>query len=64
MVREIVKYPAEILTRPTERVDTIDDNIRKLIRDMFETMYSAEGVGLAANQVGEPLSILVIDTTP
>ncbi len=63
MVREIVTYPHEILQKPTERVDEIDDEVRQLIKDMFETMYSAEGVGLAANQVGVSLSIMVIDTT-
>jgi len=63
MVREIVTYPAEILKRPTEKVEEINDEIRDLIRDMFETMYSAEGVGLAANQIGVPLSIMVIDTS-
>lgn len=64
MVRDIVTYPAEVLTKPTQRVDVIDEEIRDLIRDMFDTMYHAEGVGLAANQIGVPLSIMVIDTTP
>ncbi len=64
MVREIVRYPAEVLKRPTQRVDVIDKEIKKLIEDMFDTMYDADGVGLAANQVGVPLSILVLDTSP
>jgi peptide deformylase len=64
MVREIVTYPAEILTTPTQPVDVVDREVRELIRDMFDTMYSAEGVGLAANQIGVPLKIMVIDTTP
>ncbi|WP_457600787.1 peptide deformylase [Hydrogenivirga sp.] len=64
MVRDIVTYPAEVLTRPTERVDLVDREVEKLIRDMFDTMYNAEGVGLAANQIGVPLSVMVIDTTP
>ncbi len=64
MVREIVTYPAEILKKPTEKVDVVDREIRSLIRDMFDTMYQAEGVGLAANQIGVPLRIMVIDTTP
>lgn len=64
MVRDIVTYPADVLTKPTDKVDAIDTEIKKLIRDMFDTMYNAEGVGLAANQIGVPLSIMVIDTTP
>ncbi|MDQ7039175.1 MAG: peptide deformylase [Aquificota bacterium] len=64
MVREIVTYPAEVLTTPTQTVDVVDREIRDLINDMFETMYSAEGVGLAANQIGVPLKVMVIDTTP
>ncbi len=55
MVREIVTYPADVLTKPTDRVDVVDGEIERLIKDMFDTMYHAEGVGLAANQ---------IDTTP
>ena len=64
MVREIVTYPAEILKRPTQKVDVIDREIEALVRDMFDTMYHAEGVGLAANQIGVPLRVMVIDTTP
>ncbi len=64
MVRDIVTYPAEVLKKPTQRVDEIDREIEQLIRDMFDTMYEAEGVGLAANQIGVPLSVMVIDTTP
>ena len=64
MVREIVTYPSEVLTTPTSEVKEIDQEVVDLVRDMFETMYSAEGVGLAANQVGVPLSLMVIDTTP
>lgn len=64
MVRDIVTYPAKVLTERTQRVDVVDEEIRKLIKDMFDTMYHAEGVGLAANQIGVPLSVMVIDTTP
>ena len=64
MVREIVTYPADVLTKPTDRVDVVDGEIERLIKDMFDTMYHAEGVGLAANQIGVPLSVMVIDTTP
>ncbi len=64
MVRRIVTFPAEVLTRPTERVVEIDENVKRIVKDMFDTMYHAEGVGLAANQIGLSLSIMVIDTTP
>lgn len=64
MVRDIVTYPAEVLKKPTQRVDEIDREIEQLVRDMLDTMYHAEGVGLAANQIGVPLSVMVIDTTP
>ncbi len=63
MIREILRFPHPILKTPTKKVDVIDDAVRSIIRDMFETMYHAEGVGLAANQVGIDLRIMVIDTT-
>jgi peptide deformylase len=63
-VRKIVRFPDPVLKTPTLKVDVIDRNIVKLVEDMFETMYHAEGVGLAANQIGEPLRIMVIDTSP
>jgi len=63
MVRRIVTYPAEVLTRPTEKVDVVDTEVKSLVKDMFETMYHAEGVGLAANQIGVPLRVMVIDTS-
>ncbi|MCS6998234.1 MAG: peptide deformylase [Aquificaceae bacterium] len=64
MVREIVRFPNPVLKTPTQKVDVIDEEIRKLVRDMFETMHHAEGVGLAANQIGISLRVMVIDTTP
>ena len=57
----IVTYPDEPLRRPSAPVDHIDKQIRKLVSDMTETMYQAPGIGLAANQVGEPLQVVVID---
>ncbi|MFN3870841.1 MAG: peptide deformylase [Aquificaceae bacterium] len=64
MVRDIIRFPHPILKTPTSKVEVIDKEIKDLIRDMFETMYHAEGVGLAANQIGVGLSLMVIDTTP
>ncbi len=64
MVREIVRFPHPILKTPTQKVDVVDKEINDLVKDMFETMYNAEGVGLAANQIGVSLRVMVIDTTP
>ncbi len=63
-VRKIFSFPDPILKTPTLRVDVIDKDIKKLVEDMFDTMYAEDGVGLAANQIGEPLRVMVIDTTP
>ena len=60
-VREIVTYPNDVLRTPAEPVAEIDDEIRQLVEDMAETMYAAEGVGLAANQIGVLKRIFVID---
>lgn len=61
MILEIVKYPDERLARKSEPVPAINDEIRGLARDMIETMYAAEGVGLAAPQVGRQLRLIVMD---
>jgi peptide deformylase len=61
-VRPIVKYPDPVLLTPTRLVGAITDDIRKLVADMWETMYDAPGVGLAANQIGVPLRVAIIDT--
>jgi peptide deformylase len=60
-IREIRKYPDPVLRRKTNRIETIDESIQRLIDDMVETMHAAPGVGLAANQVGVPLQLAVID---
>lgn len=49
-----------ILKQKTNRVENFDEKLRKLISDMFETMVFAEGIGLAANQVGQSISLLVV----
>jgi peptide deformylase len=61
MIREIVKYPAPILQRPTGPVTEFNDELRKLVDDMFESMYAAQGIGLAAPQIGVPKRLTVID---
>ncbi|MDB5662349.1 MAG: peptide deformylase [Sphingomonas bacterium] len=57
----ILEAPDPRLRLISEPVDTFDDGLRTLIADMFETMYDAPGIGLAAIQVGVPKRLLVID---
>jgi peptide deformylase len=57
----IVEVPDPRLRQISSPVEKVDDGVRALIRDMFETMYDAPGIGLAAIQVGVPKRILVID---
>ena len=52
---------SEVLRRRAEEIPEIDDGLRKLIRDMFETMYDAEGIGLAGPQVGVDRRVIVVD---
>ncbi len=63
-ILEIVKYPAPLLKERSEEVERIDEEVKTLIRDMVETMYTSNGVGLAACQVGVCRRIIVIDVSP
>jgi len=60
----ILKYPHPVLKKRSKEVDRIDEEVKKLIRDMTETMYEASGIGLAACQVGVPRRIIVVDVSP
>ena len=60
-ILEILKYGDPRLRTPAQPVETIDERIHKLVQDMLETMYYANGIGLAANQVGVLLQVCVID---
>ncbi len=60
-VRPIVKWGDPVLHAPSRSVEKIDDEIRKLVADMVDTMYAAPGIGLAAPQIGVPLRVIVID---
>lgn len=60
-VRDITVIGHRALHQPTKRVREVTDEIRVLVQDMFDTMAAAEGVGLAANQVGSRLRIFVYD---
>jgi peptide deformylase len=64
VVRDILVYPDPFLARKASPVAKVDDRVRDLIRDMFETMYAAEGIGLAATQVGVGRRVLVVDVSP
>jgi peptide deformylase len=60
-VRDIVTFPAPILHQVAKPVTEVNDEIRALLDDMVETMYAADGVGLAAPQIGVGLRLAVID---
>ena len=60
-IRSIIEVPDPRLKVISTSIDTIDDATQTLINDMFETMYDAPGIGLAAVQVGMPRRLLVID---
>ena len=57
----VVQYGHPVLRQKGERIERITPEIEQLIKDMFETMYDAKGVGLAAQQVGRALQLTVID---
>jgi peptide deformylase len=61
MILKVMQYGHPALRKKGTRVEAITPAVRDLIANMFETMYDARGVGLAAQQVGEPLQITVID---
>jgi peptide deformylase len=61
MVLKIVKYPEPVLQQPGEPVTEFNDELRSFVADLFETMYAAKGIGLAAPQVGVSKRVTVID---
>ncbi len=63
-ILEILKYPHPLLKKRSKEVDFIDGEIKRLIKDMTETMYHANGIGLAACQVGVSRRVIVIDVSP
>jgi peptide deformylase len=60
-LRDIITLPDTRLRLVSKPVDRIDDSIRRLVADMFETMYEAPGIGLAAIQIGEPVRVITMD---
>lgn len=63
-IREILEVPDPRLKTVSTPVETFDEELKTLVADMFETMYDANGIGLAAIQVGVPQRVLVIDLQP
>ena len=60
-IRKIIYLPDPRLRKVSKNVEKFDDNLKNLVSDMFETMYDARGVGLAAPQIGINLKLSVID---
>lgn len=60
-VRTVLTWPDRRLLQTAEPVEAVDQPIKTLVADMFETMYAEDGVGLAATQLGIPLEIVVMD---
>lgn len=60
-LREILVVPNPVLKQVSTPVETVDDDLRRLMDDMLETMYAAPGIGLAAIQVGVPKQVIVMD---
>ena len=60
-LRQILEFPDLRLRKVAKPVANVDDKIRKLIDDMFATMYEAQGIGLAATQIDVHLRVVVID---
>ena len=64
MILPIVAYGDPVLKREADEIEQDYPNLKQLIQDMFETMYNAHGVGLAAPQIGKSIRLFIIDTTP
>ncbi len=62
-VLDILRYPDARLNKVAKPVEKVDDDIRRLVADMAETMYAAPGIGLAATQVDVHLRVVVIDVS-
>ncbi len=60
-IRPITRWGAPVMHRPCRPVEAFDDDLRTLVADMVATMHAADGVGLAANQVGVDLAVFVFD---
>jgi peptide deformylase len=61
MILKVVKYPEPVLSQPGEPVADFDAELKKLVDDMFETMYASQGIGLAAPQVAVAKRVTIVD---
>jgi peptide deformylase len=62
-IHEVVKYPDPVLSKPGEIVTEFNADIERLVEEMFDSMYAAQGIGLAAPQIGISKRITVIDVS-
>ena len=62
-IKDIITVPDETLKKISEPLEKVTNNEKKLINDLFDTMYAFKGIGLAAVQIGVPKRILVIDVS-
>lgn len=58
----IVKYPDPVLRKVSSKIQEVDEEVRRLAKDMAESMYAADGAGLAAVQVGRPVRMFIVDS--
>lgn len=64
MILPIYMYGTPVLRQEVEDIEKDYPNLDKLVKDMFETMYNSEGIGLAAPQIGKSIAVIVIDASP
>ena len=64
MIIPIVAYGTKVLKQKAEEISSDYPNLEQLIEDMFETMYEASGVGLAAPQIGRSIRLFIVDGSP
>ena len=64
MILPIYLYGQPVLRKTAVEVDLKDESLKGFIADLFETMYQADGVGLAAPQVGKSIRVFVVESTP
>lgn len=62
LILPVVKYPDPVLRKVSTEIKEIDDNVRQLAKRMSESMYAADGAGLAAVQVGETIRMFIVDS--
>ena len=64
MILPIVAYGSNVLRSQCKEIDSSYSNLDQLIENMFETMYAASGVGLAAPQINKSIRLFIVDTSP